>query len=74
MDLLDQGGVSQNLSSVTNDSLCYKSTDILASDWFISRFITDFSHLSLKEGFVKRVLGTHIQLHINITVMLLKAV
>ena len=27
------GGVSQNLSSVTNDSFLLKATEILASDW-----------------------------------------
>ena len=45
---LDLGGVSQNLSSVTNDSFVISYWN--PCFWLvISRFVTDFCHLSLKK-------------------------
>ena len=44
------GPISQNLSSVTNDTFRYLAPEIHASDWLSA-------DLSLKKGFVKQVPG-----------------
>ena len=51
-----QGGVSQNLSSVTNDNSCYK---LLKSLLLIGYHQIFHWFLSLKKGFMKQVPGGH---------------
>ena len=50
-----QGGVSQNLSSVTNDSFRHKLLKSLLLIGYQQICHCFFCHLSLKKGFVKRV-------------------
>ena len=63
-------GISQNLSSVTNDSFCYKllkSLLLIGYQGICHRFF--FCHLSLKKGFVKRVPGCVFICQYNLPIM-----